>query len=238
MKKNKIKIIYSSHLSDEYNKNFERDISETIGVDHSIHLYSNFGELSLNEVYNKGLHEHKSEDSILVFMHNDIYFNTQNWGKKLLFHFNRPNNDFQILGVAGSKNIPSHSCWWLTEDQTEMNFKNMFGIVNHDNGIRKWESRYSDTSNFPIPVVMIDGLFMAVDATDLEKDFNEDFDGFHFYDLAFCIENYLDGCNIGVITDIRLTHKSIGQTNDQWEQNRIQFVETYKKYLPITVEDI
>ena len=56
------------------------------------------------------------------------------------------------------------------------------------------------------------------------------------YDVSFCFPNYLDGCNVGVMTDIRITHKSIGQTNQQWEENRKQFAEEYKSELPIEVE--
>jgi hypothetical protein len=43
----------------------------------------------------------------------------------------------------------------------------------------------------------------------------------------------LEGVKVGVITNIRMTHKSIGQTNDQWEENRKLFVKKYKSHLPI-----
>jgi glycosyltransferase involved in cell wall biosynthesis len=43
----------------------------------------------------------------------------------------------------------------------------------------------------------------------------------------------LEGVKVGVITNIRMTHKSIGQTNQQWEDNRKLFVEKYKSHLPI-----
>ena len=40
--------------------------------------------------------------------------------------------------------------------------------------------------------------------------------------------------NINLSGDI--THKSIGQTNQDWEINRLQFIEQYKNELPIKVE--
>ena len=48
---------------------------------------------------------------------------------------------------------------------------------------------------------------------------------------------YLDGFNIGVTTDIRILHESIGMTNDEWEKNRQLFVKKYKEDLPITYSD-
>ena len=44
------------------------------------------------------------------------------------------------------------------------------------------------------------------------------------YDLPFCLENYLEGVKVGICTNIRITHKVIGQTNQQWEDNRQKFV--------------
>ena len=235
MKKTNIKVIYSSHLSDEENNRFEQGVHQTIGVDHSIHLYVNHNEFSLPEVYNKALDEHRSEDSILVFCHNDIEFDTKNWGKKLLIHFNNSRTDYQIIGVAGATELHEHGCWWNNEDRTAMNTSAMIGIVNHFNGIRKWTSQYSLPHFGVKPVVLIDGLFMAVDASEdgISQGFDENFAGFHFYDLSFCIPNYLDGCNIGVVTDIRITHKSIGETNDQWESNRQLFELNYGADLPL-----
>lgn len=239
MRKTNLKIIYSSHLSQEENETFERHVRQTVGVDHNIYSYVNHNEFSLTEIYNTALHEHRSENSILVFLHNDIEFDTINWGRILLKHFNNPSNDYQILGVAGSVELYEHGCWWLTQDKKSMNMSAMVGVVNHDNGLRKWTSQYSLPHIGVKPVILVDGLFMAVDVSSegIESEFIEDYKGFHFYDVSFCVENYLRGCNIGVITDIRITHKSIGQTNEQWELNRQQFAEEYKADLPIFLEE-
>lgn len=235
--KKRINLIYSSHLSIEENEAFEEHVNKTCGVPVSIFGYSNFNQFSLPEIYNKAISEIDTNDAITVFSHNDIEFDTKNWGKKLLKHFNNPKNDYQIIGVAGAVELNKHSTWWL-DNNNQMNFSKMVGIVNHDNGLRKWESKYSEQHYGVKPVLLIDGLFMAVDLDEIEHKFDESYKGFHYYDLSFCFPNYLDGCNIGVITDIRITHKSIGQTNQQWEENRKQFAEQYKDELPINVEKI
>ena len=39
------------------------------------------------------------------------------------------------------------------------------------------------------------------------------YQGFHFYDLDFTFNNHLNGVKIGVIYDIKITHKSPGPTD-------------------------
>lgn len=226
--KKKITVVYSSHLSDEENLKFSEHVSETIGVSHDIRCYPNHNEYSLPMVYNMAIQDYHDDEAIMVFCHNDIIFKTKNWGKKLLGKFN--NLDYQIIGVAGSTHLPETGRWW---DKRHT----MMGIVEHSNGLREWVSEYCKPFIGVKDVCLIDGLFMAVDTSDLSHFFDEDFKGFHFYDVSFCVPNWLDGINVGVITDLRILHKSIGMTNEEWEKNRIQFVEKYKEELPLDVND-
>ncbi len=46
----------------------------------------------------------------------------------------------------------------------------------------------------------------------------------------------LNGVKVGVMFDTKITHKSIGMTNDEWEKNREQFVEKYKDKLPYKIK--
>jgi hypothetical protein len=183
----------------------------------------NDGSKSLAQVYNEILSEAKTD--IIVFCHDDIYFDTTGWYHKLMKHFDK--SDYGIIGMAGTTSMPSSGKWW--EDR-----KKMIGIVNHESGGKKWESKYSESLNNNIAqTIIVDGLFIAVDKRKIKKFFNEEFKGFHFYDIPFCFENHLEGVKIGVITNIRLTHKSIGQTNEQWEENRVLFETKYKNNLPL-----
>lgn len=187
----------------------------------------NNGEYSLTQAYNKILSQ--SSNDIVVLCHDDIYFDTKNWGQKILNHFKR-NEEFGILGVAGSVSLPSSAKWW--ED-----FSKMRGIVNHEHGGKKWESKYSKNKGNKIDeVLLVDGLFIVFDKRKIKTNFNEQVEGFHFYDVDFTFRNYLEGVKIGVIYDVRITHKSIGQTNEQWEINRRKFAETNKEHLPNKVK--
>lgn len=182
----------------------------------------NNGKKSLSEVYNEILSE--SETDIIVFCHDDIYFDTAGWYYKLIKHFEK--DEYGIIGMAGTTSMPSSGQWW--EDR-----RKMIGIVNHEHEGKKWESKYSESLGNSIhQVVVLDGVFLAVDRKKIKKNFIEQFKGFHFYDIPFCFENHLEGVKLGVITNIRITHKSIGATNAQWEQNRLFFSEKYKEFLP------
>ena len=182
----------------------------------------NNGDKSLAQTYNEILSEAKTD--IVVLCHDDIYFDTNSWYHKLIKHSDK--SDFGIIGMAGTTYMPASGMWW--EDR-----RKMIGIVNHESEGKKWTSKYADDLNNNIKqTVIVDGLFIAIHKKRIKQNFNEDFKGFHFYDIPFCFENHLSGVKVGVITNIRITHKSIGQTNEQWEKNRILFSEKFKDNLP------
>ena len=187
----------------------------------------NNGEKSLAQVYNEILDE--SPNDIIIFTHDDVYFDTKAWYHKIKSHFEK--SHYGILGMAGTTNLSETGQWWEPSKR-----KNMIGIVNPESNGKKWESKYSESFGNDIhSTVIVDGVFMAVDRTRLKNKFLEEFEGFHFYDIPFCYENYLNGVAVGVITNIRLTHKSVGITNEQWEKNRQLFVEKYSTSLPTKV---
>jgi len=204
-------------------------IRKTSGMGKNIEIieYINKGEFSLTELYNKGLKESKND--IVIFCHDDIIFETKSWGKKLL-RVSKKNPEYGIIGIAGSRELPSSGKWWE-------NPLHMYGQVYHQNEGKRWLSKYSDKKiGFIDNTVIIDGLFFMVDRTKIKVNFDELVKGFHFYDVDFCFRNYTRGVKIGVTSDIDITHLSIGMTNEEWDKNRIEFAEKYKNNLPIKVK--
>jgi glycosyltransferase involved in cell wall biosynthesis len=187
----------------------------------------NNGEKGLAKVYNEILNE--AENDIVIFCHDDIEFDTNNWGEKLLKLFKR-NPEYGILGIAGTTDMIDGRWWTMKESMT--------GIVSHKHEGKKWTNTYSpDQGNKIKEVVVLDGLFFCVDKTKIKNNFDESFDGFHFYDIPFCFENYLNGVKLGVTTQIRVTHMSVGQTNQQWEDNKVIFEQKYSDKLPIRLSN-
>lgn len=209
------------------NEDFVKLIKSTSGV-HNIEIlpYENPGKYSLNEVYNMGLE--KASNDVVIFCHDDIRFETKNWGRKMLKNFSK-HPDFGIIGVAGTRYLSTTGRWW--DD-----FSKMHGAVYHEKDGNKWLTRYSkDIGTKLTSVVLVDGLFFGVSKKKLVKGFDETIKGFHFYDVEFCFSNYLEGVKIGVCTNVRLTHLSIGQTNEVWEKNRGFFADKYKDRLPVKI---
>jgi hypothetical protein len=187
----------------------------------------NEGKYSLPEAYNMILEQ--ATNDIVVLCHDDIYFDSKNWGSKILKHFKR-SPEYGVLGLAGSTQLPESAKWW--ED-----FSKMKGIVNHEHDGKKWESKYSASLGNQIEdVVLVDGLFIVLNKKNIKQTFNEEIKGFHFYDVDFSFRNFIEEVKIGVIYDVRVTHKSIGATNEEWEQNRIKFAEKHKDKLPVKIK--
>lgn len=191
-------------------------------------IYENDG-VPLSKIYNEGLHN--STSNIVVFMHDDIIIETNNLTPKINKLFDT-NPEYGIIGVAGTDNLTSGK-WWDNRD-------NMFGIVGHEHEGKKHINHYSKQQYIDTlkEVVIVDGLFMMINKERIKHTFNEEFRGFHFYDLPICVENHMDGVKVGVTTKIKLTHKSIGMTNKEWERNKLLFEALYEKNFPLKVGNL
>jgi GT2 family glycosyltransferase len=220
-----ITVIYSTHKDKEYNDKFNDHLVLTSGLQWvQILPYENHNEYSLSELYNKGIENSKYD--IIVCCHNDIKLE-KNWGKRLLEDFSN-NPEFGIIGKAGSCYFPKSGVYWENLQQT------MVGQVYHQpQGQKKWLSRYSPKLPFLIPVVTLDGLFIAFDKTKIKHKFDESYGKFHFYDHGFSVPNYLDGVKIGVTSSFEITHESVGQPNQEFFESKNKFVEKWGGKLPL-----
>lgn len=188
----------------------------------------NNGE-SLTKAYNRGLNMAKND--IVVFCHDDLTVETKQWGTKLIKLFEK-NPEYAIIAVAGSKYMPTSGQWWE-------NPKKMYGRVAHTHEGKTWLSSYSEDLGQNLEeVVVCDGVWFGVNKKRIKKTFNENVEGFHFYDVTFSFENYLEGAKVGVTTMIRINHQSIGMTNQAWEKNRADFSEAYQKHLPANIKRV
>ena len=219
---NLVTVVISTRKRDE---NFYKHVKKMFSHPKTqILIYENEGKMALAELYNKGLEE--AENDIVVFMHDDVILQTTNMTPKVLKVFEK-NPEHGIIGVAGTTDL-SNGRWWDIR-------KSMYGKVGHTKDGKTWISKYNNES-FPDTVkdvVCVDGVFFMVHKKRIKHTFDADFKGFHFYDIPFCVLNYKDGVKVGVTTRFEIVHKSIGETNKQWEQNKIFFEEKYKDILPL-----
>ena len=226
MNNNLVSVVYSTR---EYNVDFFNHLRKMFSNPKTdILVYVNKGDHSLPEIYNKGLEETKND--IVVFLHDDIIIETKNMNDKIVKLFEK-NPEYGIIGIAGTTDLVSGQ-WWEIK-------KSMVGKVYHEQEGKRWLSKYSNESYVDKlkDVVCIDGLFMMVHKQRIKHTFDESFPGFHFYDIPFCISNYINKVKIGVTTKFDIVHKSVGQTNEQWEQNKVIFEEKFKNDLPLKLTD-
>ncbi len=216
-------VIPTREIDDNYLKHVSKMFSHPKT---EIIVYENNGEKSLPQIYNQGLNE--STNDIVVFMHDDLILETSNITPKIIKLFDK-HLDYGIIGLAGTDNLLS-GMWW--QDRTSM-----YGVVGHENEGKRHVNHYSkgDYSEKLKEVVVIDGLFMMIHKGRIKHKFNEQFEGFHFYDLPICLENHLDGVKVGVTTKIRVTHKSIGMVNKKWEKNKLLFEALYESNFPLAL---
>jgi hypothetical protein len=216
-------VISTRKIDDVFLKHVEKMFSHPKT---EILVYENEGEYSLPQLYNVGLRDSKND--IVVYIHDDIIIETTNVTPKIVRLFEE-NPEYGIIGVAGTDNLTSGR-WWDNRDR-------MYGIVAHEHEGKRHVNQYSKQTfgDKPKEVVIIDGVLMMIHKKRIKHTFNEQFEGFHFYDLPICVENYMDGIKIGVTTKIRITHKSIGMVNKKWEKNKLLFEALYEKKLPLTV---
>ena len=215
-------VISTRKIDDVYVKHVEKMFSHPKT---EILFYENEGEYSLTQLYNVGLRD--SVNDIVVFMHDDLILETPNMTPKIVKLFEK-HSDYGIIGVAGTDKLTSGR-WWDNKD-------NMYGVVGHIHEGKRHVNHYSKGvfNDVLKDVVIVDGLFFAVHKGRIKKNFNEEFGGFHFYDISFCVDNFLEGVKIGLTTKFGITHLSIGVTNKKWEKNKLYFEALFDKNLPIT----
>lgn len=213
----------------DIDSNYEKMLRSTSGVkdeDLEVLMFTNNGEMSLTQVYNLGLE--KSKNNIVVFAHDDIEILSKNWAQKLYKHYEK--TDYAILGVAGTKLLDQTGVWWNNKES-------MYGSVMHTDGFKSWTSEYSYNFGDRIKdVVVVDGVFFSCNKNRIKKTFNENYNGFHFYDILFCFENFKEDVRIGVHFDISIKHKSVGDVNDEWNNNRLKFIDAESTNLPQSSE--
>lgn len=225
-----ISIIICS-VNTSYLEQVKKSISASIGVEYELLVWDNSTEKKgICEVYN--MMAFKANYDYLCFLHEDILFETDNWGQTLCSIFQH-NNEIGIIGVAGSKYKSEYYSGWYT------------GIKELDcvNIIHRYVDRDEHQLLQPAPqkvleeVVCIDGVFIACRKKIWETiPFNEkELSGFHFYDIDLSLRANVI-CTVAVTFEILLVHITKGgDYGDNWVNAAIQFHENSRLKLPVSL---
>ena len=202
-------VVVSSRKSGSECDEFITMLKETCGTPAKFVFVTNDGLMGLSELYGSMLENTSIDSDIMIFMHDDVVPLRHGWGKEVVRLFNK-HREYGIIGVAGSSEFNNECAWWRN--------KRIYGQVLHKNEKtgQSWLTAFSPLLDKDLQeVCVIDGLFMAVNRKKVSKNFDESLNYFDFYDIDFCLANYLDGkCKIGYTTNLRFMNKSIGELSE------------------------
>ena len=210
---------------------FATNIASTVGVEYELVAVDNSdSKYSIYEAYNKGLE--RSKYPYLCFVHEDVFFHSNNWGKKVISHLDTPNVGF--CGLAGRDFVSKVPASWN---------KKLSGIniIQSDHNKKKSTKRkllpgaYDQTRK---SVITLDGVILFARKDIFSKiSFDEQFSGFHGYDFDICIQAAVQGYKNYVIYDILLEHFSRGNMDAEYYRTLMQVFRKWKDQLPLFSED-
>ena len=229
-KDKEITVVVSTRKRESEMTEFSESIRLSVGCKTNVIAVFNDNAMGLSKLYHNMMINQQITSDIIVFCHDDIEFLKKGWGAEVIRLFNN-NSQFGIIGVAGSAEFDEKAAWW--------NYPKKYGQVLHKHNGKSWLTAFSPLLDKDLEeVCVVDGLFIAVKRSRVTKNFDDTLPGFNFYDIDFCLANYLDGkTKIGVTTNIRLAHKSVGELSENWYSNRNIINNKYRENYPIRVSN-
>src|ERR1700712_3444546 len=143
-------------INPDYLAGMKKSLRDTCGQPFELLVWDNIaGKKPITEVYN--ILGDRAVHPYLCFLHEDILFETNNWGSHLIAAFGSDAN-LGLIGVAGARYKSRTPSGWSTgfRDWDCMNIlhKNKSGVTEH--------FRFQPGTTDAEPVVNIDGVFMCI----------------------------------------------------------------------------
>jgi GT2 family glycosyltransferase len=225
-----ISIIICSRKTD-ISKSQQINLGETIGIAFEIICIDNSeNKYSIFQAYNLGASQAKFP--FLCFIHDDILFQTANWGSNLLHHFE--DSEFGLIGVAGSQYKSKYLSGWgcppkfMRVNITEIHLDGFKNVM-----------YFNPTENKLEEVICIDGVFMATRKSIWEEyKFDEKtFSGFHCYDMDYSLQVY-QKYKVGVCFDINIVHFARASYKKAWFETTKILYNKWGSILPLSLNSL
>jgi hypothetical protein len=204
---------------------FSQSVADTIGVPFEIIRIDNRGnEYSICGAYNKG--KQMCQYDIICFSHEDITFETKNWGRILIDILKDPG--IGMVGVFGLCFFSLFPYAWIDFDEAEGQM--IVGAIKGDPVVR--HQRFPSDSIAEVGGV--DGIFMVTRKDVITKfKFADDIlKGFHGYDIDINMQ-IRQHYKIVVTRNIMLYHESGGVFNDSYYESMRMISKRWKKDFPV-----
>lgn len=224
-----VSIIICSRSS-KISKSLQENIEATIGAPYELVVINNSSNsYSIFQAYNLGIKQSKGD--YWCFIHDDLLFETENWGVALE-HIFKTNPQVGLVGVAGAKvKTKMPSAWWDCPHEL------MVTNISHQLSDGTFENQYHGFNlQSLVEVVVIDGVFMAGRAHN-NVVFSNNLEGFHGYDVDISLKYKKIGFKVMVTNQVLLKHFSVGHVNKKWVEAQLKLYSIYKTLLPISVKN-
>ncbi|MEI6595898.1 MAG: glycosyltransferase [Bacteroidota bacterium] len=208
------------------------NIELTIGVEYELIFIDNSkNTYSIFSAYNEGID--KSRFPFLCFVHDDVKFNTPEWGLKVINHLN--NENIGLVGLAGGDAMLR-----IPFDYGALN--RSMNIIHVD----KTGNKPTEHVRMPIDfqgnsrsVLLLDGVMLCARKNLFDKiRFDELMGGFHAYDYDISIQSFLAGFSNLVMYDIEVEHFSKGRMNAEYFRKIKYIYEKWESILPVFERNI
>lgn len=231
-----ISVIVSTYKPDLLQK-FSKSLAQTIGVEYELITIQNERKYSLCEAYNTGIAQAKYD--YYCFVHDDVFFETNNWGKRLISVME---SDLMIglIGVAGIKFKSSYpSGWGQSPALTRFRRGHIFQLIADRNEYVYFDFDENSSKKEIEDVVCIDGVFMFSKKEVLQKcRFDEKLlTSFHGYDIDFSLQVFFTGYRVVVDRMIVLYHASFGNYDKNNTIANRNIVKKWWSKLPVSTKD-
>ncbi len=173
-------------------ENFKNNVEQTIKMPFELIAIDNWNTTKgICKVYNDGLAQAKYD--IVCFCHEDIVFNTQDWGKELGRLLTK-DAELGLVGVCGATYKSSYPSPWVSVP-SQYYRSNLLQQNAEGSRVGKPVLDNGDFSE----VVVLDGCFIAGRKEVFAKyKWNDELlKGFHLYDVDLCIR-VSEHCKLGV----------------------------------------
>lgn len=210
-----LSIIVSSYQEDFFSR-FSENVKNTIGENFLYEIIQqwNPGTMGICEAYNKGAEQAQFEN--LLFVHEDVIFETKDWGDILMDYLKM--DDIGCIGLAGANYIPNTPTpWWVINDYANSHLAHYNKKTN-----KRYDYTFPSRKNGLLEKKILDGVFIACRKKIWKRfKFNEHLKGFHGYDINFSLsvnkfyQNY-------ITNKITLIHFSHGNLTKEWLENMIE----------------
>lgn len=204
------------------------NIEDTIGVAYELIIIEDSdGSKGICKAYNEGAAAARFD--VLCFMHDDIEYETQNWGPVLCRLL--ADRSIGLLGIAGGivkTKIPSD--WKGRFEGEEIHMVQHYRFRDEEPLL----CRENYSGQALADVVSLDGTWLCSRKDVLNKvHFDEiTFSGFHGYDMDFSLQ-VLEHYRVCVTFEILIHHFSEGHYSHQWIESALKICDKWDDKLPV-----